>query len=155
MYTAHILLPLASTTPPNWFMNSIAFWGFVMIGFMAIGGFFMFRKFMKVLPMKDGKSKLDWQNYWVEKSRPLWTDDTREFLQLLVDPVPQAFRDIAKHTIAAKIGQVAVESGATEVTRDHCIEGYIKATPRRDYSFLVKNLKRHQIDYSRFEHLLK
>ncbi len=115
----------------------------------------MFRKFMKVLPMKDGKSKLDWQNYWVEKSRPLWTDDTREFLQLLVDPVPQAFRDIAKHTIAAKIGQVAVESGATEVTRDHCIEGYIKATPRRDYSFLVKNLKRHQIDYSRFEHLLK
>lgn len=147
--------PLAGDGPPNWFMNSIAFWGMVMLGFMAIGGFFMFRKFLKVLPMNDGKSKLDWQNYWVEKSRHLWTDDSKAFLQVLVQPVPKTFRDIAAHSIAAKIGQIAVESGASEVTQDHVIEGYIKATPKRDHAYLEKTLKRHQIDYSRFKHLLQ
>lgn len=39
----------------------------------------MFRKFLKVLPKADGKSKLDWQNYWVERSRPLWSDETKAF----------------------------------------------------------------------------
>lgn len=40
----------------------------------------MFRKFLKVLPKADGKSKLDWQNYWVERSRPLWSDEMKAFL---------------------------------------------------------------------------
>ncbi|NMM53986.1 DUF2621 family protein [Paenibacillus aquistagni] len=149
------LLPLNTSGPPNWFMNSIAFWGLIMLGFMSIGGFFMFRKFLKVLPMRDGKSKLDWQNYWVEKSRSLWTEESKELLQLLVQPVPKAFRDIAAHSIAARIGQIAVESGASQVTKDHVIEGYIKATPKRDHSYLEKTLKRHEIDYARFKHLLQ
>lgn len=67
--------------------------------------FFMFRKFLKVLPKADGKSKLDWQNYWVERSRPLWSDETKAFLDQLVQPVPGPFRDIAKHSIAAEIGK--------------------------------------------------
>ncbi len=112
------------------FMYFIIFWAVVLLGFMSIGGYFMFRKFLKVLPKRDGKSKLDWQNYWVERSRPLWTDESKKFLDVLASPVPQAFRDIAKHSIAAKIGQLAVESGSSEVTREHCIEGYILATPR-------------------------
>ncbi|MNJ56915.1 hypothetical protein D3C77_524830 [compost metagenome] len=57
------LLSLASSQPNRWFMNSVAFWGFVMLGVMCIGGFFMFRKFLKVLPKADGMSKLDWQNH--------------------------------------------------------------------------------------------
>ncbi|MGZ9583583.1 DUF2621 family protein [Paenibacillus marinisediminis] len=148
------LFPLADSSPPNWFMNSIAVWTFIMLGFMSIGGYFMFRKFLKVLPKKDGMSKLDWQNYWVDRSRPLWTQDSKDFLQILVNPVPKAFRDIAKHSIAAQIGQIAVESGSNEVTREHCIEGYIKATPRTDHAFLIKHLKRNQIDYSPYAHLL-
>ncbi|RXZ84741.1 DUF2621 domain-containing protein [Paenibacillaceae bacterium] len=139
---------------PDWVMYFIIFWGFVMVVFMSIGGFFMFRKFLKVLPMRDGKSKLDWQNYWVERSRPLWNDESKQLLEQLVSPVPQAFRDIAKHTIAAKIGQVAVESGASQVTRDHCIEGYIRATPARDYRSLVSFLNKNKIDYSPYQHLL-
>ncbi|THF74805.1 DUF2621 domain-containing protein [Cohnella fermenti] len=139
---------------PDWFLYFIGFWTIVLVAFMSIGGFFMFRKFLKVLPKQDGKSKLDWQNYWVERSRPLWTDHSKELLDKLASPVPTAFRDIAKHSIAAKIGQLAVESGATEVTEAHCIEGYILATPKRDHSFLISFLEENRIDYSPYRHLL-
>ncbi|QCT03981.1 hypothetical protein E6C60_3270 [Paenibacillus algicola] len=125
-----------------------------MLGLMTVGGFFMFRKFLKVLPKADGKSKLDWQNHWVETSRPLWTDESKSFLDELVQPVPGPFRDIAKHSIAAEIGKIAVESGAREVTRDHCIKGYIVATPRRDYKFLMNFLHKKGIDYSPYQHLI-
>ncbi|MFD2671166.1 DUF2621 domain-containing protein [Marinicrinis sediminis] len=140
---------------PEWFAWFIFFWVFVLVGFMAIGGYFMFRKFLKVLPQDDGKSKLDWQNYYVEQSRELWTEDSKEFLELLVSPVPGPFRDIARHSIAARIGQVALERNADAVTRDDCIEGYILATPKRDYKSLTSFLDKRQIDYTRFRHLLK
>ncbi|WP_128659364.1 DUF2621 domain-containing protein [Paenibacillus sp. 598K] len=140
---------------PDGFMYFIVFWGVVMVVFMAIGGFFMFRKFLKVLPKQDGKSKLDWQNYWVERSRPMWTEESKQFLDQLASPVPTPFRDIAKHSIAARIGQVAIESGATEVTREHCIEGYILATPPRDYRSLISFLKKNNIDYAPYQHLLQ
>ncbi|MBB6633553.1 DUF2621 family protein [Cohnella thailandensis] len=139
---------------PDWFLYFIGFWTIVLVAFMSIGGFFMFRKFLKVLPKQDGKSKLDWQNYWVERSRPLWTEQSKQLLDKLASPVPSAFRDIAKHSIAAKIGQLAVESGAKEVTEAHCIEGYILATPKRDHSFLISFLEENQIDYSSYRHLL-
>ncbi len=114
----------------------------------------MFRKFFKVLPMSDGKSKLDWQNHYVDASRHLWTEDSKAFLEKLVSPVPGPFRDIARHTISARIGQVALEADASEVTRDHCIEGYILATPARDYRSLVTFLEKEQIDYRAYEHLM-
>jgi hypothetical protein len=138
----------------NAFMWFIFFWVFVLITFMSIGGFFMFRKFLKVLPMEDGKSKLDWQNHYVESSRHLWTEDSKAFLDLLVDPVPTPFRDIARHSIAARIGQVALESKADRITQEHCIQGYILATPKRDYKSLTSYLDKQQIDYSAFKHLL-
>ncbi|MFC4776823.1 DUF2621 domain-containing protein [Paenibacillus sp. GCM10023252] len=142
------------SSAPDWFMYFIVFWAVVMVGFMCIGGFFMFRKFLKVLPMRDGKSKLDWQNYWVDRSRSMWSEEAKQLLDELVSPVPTAFRDIAKHSIAAKIGQVAIEKGDTAVTREHCIEGYIRATPKRDYRSLVSFLDKRGIDYSPYKHLL-
>lgn len=147
-------MTFVSSSPSNWFMNTIAFWTFLLLGSMCIGGFFMMRKFLKVLPKADGKSKLDWQNYWVETSRHLWTDEAKAFLDQLVEPVPGPFRDIAKHSIAAEIGKIAVENKATEVSRDHCIKGYIIATPKRDNKFLVKFLEKNQIDYSSYKHLM-
>lgn len=135
----------------GWFL---VVWPFFLIGFMAIGGFFMFRKFLKVLPMKDGKSKLDWQNYYVDASRHLWTDESKALLDVLVSPVPGPFRDIAKHTISAKIGEIALEEQAEEVTKDHCVKGYILATPPRDYKFLTSFLDEKQIDYSQYKSLL-
>lgn len=114
----------------------------------------MFRKFLKVLPMADGKSKLDWQNHYVEASRHLWTDESKAFLDKLVQPIPKPFRDVARHSIAAKIGQVALEEKAGEVTKDHCIKGYILATPKRDHSFLIKFLQQEEIDYSPYKHML-
>lgn len=137
------------------FMWFIFFWVFVLITFMSIGGYFMFRKFLKVLPKADGMSKLDWQNYYVESSRHLWTDEAKAFLDVLVAPVPAPFRDIARHSIAAKIGQVALESKADSITQSHCIEGYILATPRRDYKSLVSYLDKQNIDYSAYKHLLQ
>lgn len=139
----------------TWFGVFIFFWVFLLAGAFAIGGYFMFRKFLKVLPQADGKSKLDWQNYYVEQSRHLWTDEARALLNLLVEPVPTPFRDIAKHSIGARIGQVALERGLSEVTREACIEGYILATPKRDHRSLRKYLDEKQIDYSAFQHLLK
>ena len=103
--------------------------------------------------MPDGKSKLDWQNYWVDTSRHMWTDDSKAFLAELVSPVPAPFRDIASHSIAASIGQVAIESGAAEVTREHCIIGYIKATPKRDYKSLISFLNKKGINYEPYQHL--
>lgn len=136
-------------------MYFIWFWTIILVLFMSIGGFFMFRKFLKVLPQRDGKSKLDWQNHWVERSRELWTDESKAMLDKLVSPVPGPFRDIAKHSIAAKIGQVAIESGSSEVTQEHCIEGYILATPRRDHRSLKEFLDKNRIDYSAYTHLLR
>ncbi|GAB6988221.1 DUF2621 family protein [Paenibacillus pini] len=154
MYT--LLTPrLLSTAPANWFMNSIFVWAIIMLIAMCIGGYFMMRKFLKVLPKADGKSKLDWQNYWVERSRPLWTDESKTFLDSLVVPVPGPFRDIAKHSIAAEIGKIAVESGASEVNRDHCIKGYIVATPKRDNKFLIAFLKKKQIDYTPYKQYME
>lgn len=140
---------------PDWFMYFIWFWTIILVLSMSVGGFFMFRKFLKVLPQRDGKSKLDWQNYWVEQSRELWTDESKAMLDKLVSPVPGPFRDIARHSIAAKIGQLAIESGASEVTREHCIEGYILATPRRDHRSLKDFLDKNHIDYSAYNHLLR
>lgn len=136
------------------YMWFLVFWGFVLLFFMSVGGYFMFRKFFKVLPQQDGKSKLDWQNHYIDASRHLWTDDAKAFLDLLVAPVPKAFRDIARHSIAAKIGEVALKQGAPQVTREHCIEGYIMATPRRDYKSLVSHLEKNGIDYRPYLHLL-
>jgi hypothetical protein len=141
--------------PSDNFMLFLIFWGFVLLLFMSVGGFFMFRKFMKVLPKADGKSKLDWQNHYVESSRHLWTDDSKSFLEKLVSPVPGPFRDIARHSIAARIGQVALEKGASEVTEEHCIEGYILATPKRDHKSLISFLEKNGIDYSPYRHLLQ
>lgn len=141
--------------PSDNFMLFLIFWGFVLLLFMSVGGFFMFRKFMKVLPKSDGKSKLDWQNHYVETSRHLWTDASKSFLEKLVSPVPGPFRDIARHSIAARIGQVALEKGASEVTEELCIEGYILATPKRDHKSLMSFLEKNGIDYSQYRHLLQ
>jgi hypothetical protein len=137
------------------FMWFILFWVCVLVFAMSVGGYFMFRKFFKVLPMADGKSKLDWQNYYVETSRHLWTEDSKGFLDKLVSPVPTPFRDIARHSIAAKIGQVALEAKAPEVTREHCLKGYILATPQRDHRSLMAFLEKNNIDYSSYKHLLQ
>lgn len=139
----------------NAFFWMMLFWGVLLIGSMAVGGFFMFRKFLKLLPKADGKSKLDWQNYYVEQSRHLWTEESKAFLDTLVKPVPSPFRDIAKHSIAAKIGQVALDEQATEVTTEHCLRGYIMATPKQDHRALIKFLTKNNIDYEPYKHLFQ
>lgn len=129
------------------------FWIF-MIGFMAIGGYFMFRKFLKALPKKDGKSELDWQNYYIEKTLHLWTEEHKELLNELISPVPEMFRDAAKSTIAGKIGKIALEENASQLKREHIIKGYIIATPKRDRKFLIKKCQELQIDLTPYKNLL-
>jgi hypothetical protein len=150
----HTSFQFLADQPNRWFMNSIALWGFVLLGMMCIGGFFMFRKFLKVLPKTDGMSKLDWQNHWVEASRHLWSDEAKTFLDMLVQPVPGPFRDIAKHSIAAEIGRIALDENATAVSQEHCIKGYIAATPKRDNKFLISFLEKNKIDYKPYQHLI-
>lgn len=130
---------------------SVVIWGFFLIGFLAIGGFFMFRKFLKSIPKADGKSDLDWQHEYIEQTKHMWQETELLFLEELVNPVPELFRDVARQTIKGKIGEVALAKNATQITQDILIEGYIVGTPKRDHKFLRKKLREHEIDITKFE----
>lgn len=137
----------------GWFLWFILLWIFVFAGSMAIGGFFMFRKFLKRMPKEDGKSTMDWEEYYVNESLHLWSDNEKALLDDLVSPVPELFRDVAKHKIAGKIGEIAIKEKAPKITEDLVIRGYIQATPKRDHKFLRKKLFENRIDVAPYKHL--
>lgn len=137
----------------DFFMWFIIFWCVVLVGLFGIGGFFMFRKFLKVFPKADGKSTLDWEEHYVNESLHLWNDEAKELLNELVSPVPELFRDVAKQKIGSKIGQIALEDRAKTISFDHIIRGYIIATPKRDHKFLRRKLDSMEIDITPYEHL--
>ena len=140
---------------PTWFMWFIVLWTIFLITVMFIGGYFMFRKFLKRLPKEDGKSILDWQDYYIEKTLHLWGTDQKALLNDLVEPVPELFRDVAKGKIAGKIGELALEDKIDTLTLDYIIKGYILATPKRDHKFLIKKLKEKNIDITPYHDLLE
>lgn len=130
---------------------SVVLWGFLLIGLLAIGGFFMFRKFLKQIPKADGKSDMDWQRYYIDKTKHMWSEDGRQLLNEFVAPVPELFREVAKDTIAGKIGEVALSKNTDVITEEIMIEGYIVGTPKRDHRFLRKLLKQKSIDVTPYE----
>lgn len=135
----------------GWFLWFILFWGVVLVGLFAIGGFFMFRKFLKSIPKKDGLSDLNWEEYYVGKTIHLWGDREKELLNELVQPVPDLFRPVAKQKIAGRIGQILLEENVSKMEHQHIIRGYIQATPKRDHKFLRKKLDELNIDVSPYE----
>jgi hypothetical protein len=137
----------------GWFLWFILFWVVVLLGSFAIGGYFMFRKFLKKLPKEDGKSIMDWEEHYVNSTRHLWTDDQKLLLEDLVSPVPELFRDVARHKIAGKIGELALKEKASQISQDLVIRGYILATPKRDHKFLIKKLQEKQIELTPYENL--
>ncbi|WHY79491.1 DUF2621 domain-containing protein [Neobacillus sp. WH10] len=137
----------------GWFLWFILFWVVFLVGSFAIGGFFMFRKFLKKMPKEDGKSVMDWEEHYVNNSRHLWNDEEKALLEDLVSPVPELFRDVARHKIAGKIGELAIQENAPKITQELVIRGYIQATPKRDHKFLRKKLFQNQIDVTPYEHL--
>ena len=66
-------------------------------------------------------------------------------LEELVSPVPELFRDVAKSKIAGKIGELALQENASQITQDLIIKGYIIATPKRDHKFLIKTTRKRLI----------
>jgi len=138
----------------GWFLWFILFWVVFLFVTMSIGGFFMFRKFLKRLPKADGKSELDWQEYYIAQTRHLWGAEEKALLEELVKPVPELFRDVARQKIAGKIGELALNEQAAAITKDLVIRGYIIATPKRDHKFLIKALNEQQIDLTPYKHLL-
>ncbi|SHN17443.1 DUF2621 family protein [Gracilibacillus kekensis] len=133
------------------YMMLIVFWTFILLGLMTIGGYFMFRKFLKSLPKDDGKSDLDWEKFYINKSKHLWRESEKAFLEELVSPVPELFRDVARQKIAGKVGQLALEKKEKQITQETLIQGYIMATPKRDHKFLRKKLKEKNIDVVPYE----
>lgn len=93
----------------GWFLWFILFWVVVLVSLFAIGGFFMFRKFLKKLPKEDGKSIIDWEEHYVNESLHLWDDRSKELLEEFCSPVPEIFRPVAKQKIGAKIGELALQ----------------------------------------------
>ncbi|MCD5322788.1 MULTISPECIES: DUF2621 domain-containing protein [Pontibacillus] len=130
-------------------------WTVVMVALLAIGGYFMFRKFLKRLPKEDGKSIIDWEEHYIEETLHMWNDEQKAFLEELVTPVPELFRDVAKQKIAARIAQVALQKKAKTITQDIIIEGYILATPKRDHKFLKKTLHEKNIDVQPYQPLFE
>ncbi|RTR35684.1 DUF2621 domain-containing protein [Robertmurraya yapensis] len=137
----------------GWFLWFILVWIVIFAGSMAIGGFFMFRKFLKRMPKEDGKSDMDWEEHYVNKTRHLWGQQEKDLLEDLVSPVPELFRDVARQKIAGKIGELAVKEKLDKITQDIVIRGYILATPKRDHKFLLKKLNEKQIDVVPYQHL--
>jgi hypothetical protein len=137
----------------GWFLWFILIWIFAFAGLMAIGGFFMFRKFLKKMPKEDGKSVMDWEEHYVNQTRHLWGEEEKHLLEDLVSPVPELFRDVARHKIAGKIGELALTEKVTKITEELVIRGYIQATPKRDHKFLRKKLFENRIDVGPYEHL--
>lgn len=137
----------------GWFLWFILLWMVVMVGSFAIGGFFMFRKFLKKLPKQDGKSDLEWEEFYVQKTIHLWKDEEKQLLNELVSPVPELFRDVAKQKIAGKIGELALQEKAEQINLDLIIRGYIIASPKRDHKFLKKRLREKEIDMTNYEQL--
>ncbi|GLB59232.1 DUF2621 domain-containing protein [Cytobacillus sp. NCCP-133] len=137
----------------GWFLWFILFGVVVLISFFAIGGFFMFRKFLKRMPKEDGKSDLDWEEHYVNETRHLWQQEEKDLLEDLVSPVPELFRDVARMKIAGKIGELALKEKATKIDQNLLIRGYILATPKRDHNFLRKKLTEKQISMTPYEHL--
>lgn len=137
----------------GWFLWFILFWVIFLISMFAIGGFFMFRKFLKRLPKNDGMSELDWQDHYLQETKHLWAASEKALLEELVKPVPELFRDVARQKIAGKIGELALKEKARAITEDLIVRGYIIATPKRDHKFLLKTLKEQQIDVSPYGHL--
>ncbi|MGM0923448.1 MAG: DUF2621 domain-containing protein [Bacillota bacterium] len=137
----------------GWFLWFILFWVVFLAGMLGIGGFFMFRKFLKRLPKEDGKSDLDWEDYYIQQTRHLWDSRQKELLEDLVEPVPELFRDVARAKIAGKIGEMALKENAERITQDLVIRGYITATPKRDHKFLLKRLKEKEIDHTPYSAL--
>jgi hypothetical protein len=137
----------------GWFKWFILCWVFILLYLFAIGGYFMFRKFLKKLPKEDGKSVMDWEEHYVNSTRHLWPDEQKALLEDLVSPVPELFRDVARHKIAGKIGELALIERAERITQELVIRGYILATPKRDHKFLIKKLREKQIEMTPYEHL--
>lgn len=138
--------------PFLWF---ILFWIVFMPIFLGIGGFFMFRKFLKKLPKEDGKSDMDWEIFYVENTKHLWDKEQLLLLDDLVSPVPELFRDVARQKIAGKIGEIAYKEKAEKMTLDIIIRGYIIATPKKDHKFLRKKLNQLQINIEPYEQLFQ
>jgi len=137
----------------GWFLVFILFWVVVLIGLMAIGGFFMFRKFLKQLPKEDGKSILDWQNHYLDQTIHLWDEEAKALLNELCSPVPELFRQVAKEKIAGKIGELALLEKVNKIDQDIIIRGYILASPKRDHKFLRKKMNEMNIDTTPYEQL--
>ncbi|MFE8699197.1 DUF2621 domain-containing protein [Cytobacillus sp. FJAT-54145] len=137
----------------GWFSWFIVIWVFILVGLFWIGGYFMFRKFLKRLPKEDGKSVLDWEEHYVKETIHLWGDQEKKLLEDLVSPVPELFRDVAKQKIAGKIGELALNEKSNQINEDLIIRGYILATPKRDHKFLRKKLSERQVDMTPYKHL--
>ncbi|HLR11031.1 MAG TPA: DUF2621 family protein [Sporosarcina sp.] len=135
----------------GWFLWFILFWVVVLVSLFAIGGFFMFRKFLKKLPKEDGKSIIDWEEHYVNESLHLWDDRSKELLEEFCSPVPEIFRPVAKQKIGAKIGELALQDRLKKIDLDVMIRGYIIATPKRDHKFLRKKLEEMDIDVTPYE----
>ena len=139
----------------GWFLWFILFWIVTLVLLMGIGGFFMFRKFLKRLPKQDGRSDLDWEEFFIQQTKDLWLIDQKELLEDLVSPVPELFRDVARQKIAGKIGELALKEDAKVINDDLVIRGYIIATPKRDHKYLKKKLLEREVNMRAYEHLFE
>src|SRR5699024_11143226 len=88
---------------------------------------------------------------YMNKTVHMWEDNEKLLLEELVSPVPELFRDVAKHKIASKIGEIALQKKKDIITQEILIEGYIIATRKREHKLLRKKLHQKNIDVTPYE----
>src|SRR5699024_5908501 len=88
--------------------------------------------------------------YYISKTKHMWPQEELDLLEELVQPVPELFRDVARESIASKIGEIALLKESDVITRDILIEGYIIGTPKKDNKFLRKTLKEKNINITTY-----
>ncbi|MUV39861.1 uncharacterized protein JNUCC1_03745 [Lentibacillus sp. JNUCC-1] len=65
--------------------------------------------------------------------------EEKELLEELVSPVPELFRDVARHKIASKIGELAIYEEKTHVDQDVVIRDILSLLQKGIISFCAKN----------------
>src|SRR5699024_12686680 len=79
----------------------------------------------------------------------------KDMINVLVSPMHDLFRDVAKERIAGRISKIALDDRAKEITLDHIMKGYIIATSKRDHKFMKKKLNELEIDYTPYADLFQ
>jgi hypothetical protein len=83
-----------------------------------------------------------------------WTNEAKNLLTELLEPVPAFVRIMIKRGIKKKIEEVAKGENSTDINKEHVLHGFILASPKGSIDNVKKTLDSKNIDYSAYQHII-